>query len=359
MKKISLLLFLVFFLFLAGCQLSAQTKEPPSVQTSAETLIWPTQGWVTADPESVWLDSESLTEMLQIMKTPIGKDIHSIIVIRHGKIATEAYGTDYDQTKRHPIYSCTKSVVSTLVGIAIDEGLIDGVDVPLLSFFDYPDLANHDPRKEAITLENVLQMQAGLSWDEGFSAYEALYETNDWIKAMLDRPMVDDPGNVFHYCSGCSHLLTGILKSVTDEPLLDFAERQLFNPIGISPIDWEVDSSGIPIGGWGLSLTPREMAKLGYLYLHEGTWDGQQIVSEEWVHQSTVNIVPVGGPGGYGYQWWLYPVYDMFAAMGMGGQEIYVLPEQDMVVVFTADLEDTGVLFDLLENNILPAVKTE
>jgi CubicO group peptidase (beta-lactamase class C family) len=342
-----------------GCQLDVERTETLSSPAITENVTWPTDGWETVAPELVGLDPAALAEMLDWVDSPQGEGIHSILVIRYGKIAAEAYGAGYGQAVPHPVYSCTKSVTSMLVGIAIEEGLITGVDQPVLSYFSEDAFANQGPKKDAMTLEDVLTMRAGLAWQEGMPAYQALYRSQDWIQNMLDRPMVDQPGTIFDYCSGCSHLLTGVLENVTDGALLDYAQAKLFDQLGIEHVSWEVDASGIPIGGWGLSLTPREMAKLGYLYLHEGRWEGFQVVPSAWVARSTESIVPVGGPWGYGYQWWTFPIYNLFAARGMGGQEIYVLPEQDMVVVFTADLEDTGVLFDILENQILPAVQSE
>ncbi len=353
------LLLTVFASLLMGCQPDIETTEVPSPQGVTEGVSWPTDGWQTVDPELVGLDSAVLAEMLDWIDSTEGEGIHSVIVIRHGKIAAEVYFAGFDQESPHLIYSCTKSVTSMLVGIAIEEGLISGVDQPLVSFFTDYDFANQSQEKDVMTLEDVLTMRAGLSWDEGMPSYQALYYSKDWIQDMLDRPVVDKPGTVFDYCSGCSHLLTAVLEKVTEDSLRDYAQRKLFDPIGMVDVNWEVDRMGIPIGGWGLSLTPRDMARLGYLYLHEGRWGEVQVVPAAWVARSTESIVPVGGPWGYGYQWWTYPIYDIFAAMGMGGQEIYVLPEQDMVVVFTADLDDTGVLFDILENAILPAVKTD
>ena len=200
-------------------------------------------------------------------------------------------------------------------------------------------------------------MRSGLDWQEGDPAYRAMYQSPDWVKFVLDAPMASPPGSRFNYCSGCSHLLSAILQQTTGMHTRDFAEQYLFKPLGLSNVMWETDAAGIPIGGWGLQLTPRDMAKLGYLYLRHGQWDGQQIISARWVETATQKHTDTDGGLGYGYQWWTYPSLGAYAALGRYGQMIFVIPEADLVVVTTAELDGHTELFRLIEQYILPAVK--
>jgi CubicO group peptidase (beta-lactamase class C family) len=177
-------------------------------------------------------------------------------------------------------------------------------------------------------------------------------ETNDWVQYVLDRPMAAEPGSEFHYCSGCSHLLSAIIQETTGIETLAFAQTHLFDPIGITNVYWEPDVTGIANGGWGLEITPRDMAKFGYLYLNEGVWDGKQIIPAEWIKTSTQQSVALKEEMGYGYQWWIYPQLDIYAARGFNYQAIYVIPNLDLVIVFTAGIKDTteDVFFEFVED---------
>jgi CubicO group peptidase (beta-lactamase class C family) len=210
--------------------------------------------------------------------------------------------------------------------------------------------------KEDMILEDVLTMRTGLGWVEGMEAYRGLTSSGDAVSYVLNFNMVDSPGAEFNYCSGCSHLLSAIVQETTGMNTLDYANERLFDPLGISNVYWETDWSGIPIGGWGLELAARDMAKFGYLYLNNGFWDGQQVVPEDWVRVSTEAGREVEPGLDYCYQWWVFPDDNMYAAQGLGGQKIYVLPDLDMVVVFTADMQDTSLELDLVLEWIIPAV---
>jgi CubicO group peptidase (beta-lactamase class C family) len=186
---------------------------------------------------------------------------------------------------------------------------------------------------------------------------QALYTSNDWAGYMLDLPMATQPGTRFNYCSGCTHLLSTILQKKTGDAGT-FARKNLFEPLGISGYRWDTDNRSIPIGGWGLKLTPREMARLGYLFLHNGQWDGRQVVSSAWVQSATQKHSGTDGNLGYGYQWWIYDKYGAYAALGRYGQTIFVVPNLNMVIVTTALSEDNhDRIFGLIDNYIVPAAK--
>jgi CubicO group peptidase (beta-lactamase class C family) len=310
--------------------------------------------WWTSTPEDQGMDSARLAGMLEAVEAR-WLDLDSVLVIRNGAIVAEAYYPPYREDTKHELYSCTKSFCATLVGIAIDQGHIAGVDEPALSLLPGRTFEEVDARKEAMTLEDLLTMTSGLDWPEGDPIYRAMYQSPDWVRYVLGRPMVAAPGTAFNYNSGASHVLSAIVQQATGTPTLRYAQKHLFGPLGIDA-RWGVDSQGIAIGGWGLQLTPRDMARLGLLYLDEGVWEGQRIVSAEWVRAATSKHVETDGELGYGYQWWTYPTHGAYAALGRGGQMIFVWPQERIVVVFTAGDMDHQPQFDLIEEYILPAV---
>jgi len=277
----------------------------------------------------------------------------------------EKYFAPYGVTSPHELYSCTKSFVSALVGIAINKGLISDVQRPVVGFFPGEDFSGTDSAhtsaqqilyKQSITVENLLTMSSGLEWSENDETYRKMYMSYaDWVKFVLDAPMVAEPGRTFNYSSGGSHLLSAIVQKSAAMNTYDFARGNLFGPLGIKNPIWERDPSGIPIGGWGLHLVPRDMAKLGYLYLHGGEWEGKQVVPSLWVRESTRSHIHTDGNLQYGYQWWIDPSGSFFAGLGRFGQCIFVVPGLDLVAVFTAHIETNDPEIDLLRKYIIPA----
>jgi CubicO group peptidase (beta-lactamase class C family) len=303
------------------------------------------------------MDSSRLNQALDsIQQTRL--NLYSLLVIRNGYIVSENYFNGDQRDTCHDFYSCTKSFTATLIGIAIDQGLIAGIDRPVLEFFPGQTFENMDGRKQAMTLENLLTMTSGLDWNEGDAAYNQLYRSGDWVKVMLDLPMRAQPGAQFNYCSGCTHVLSAILQQKTGMRASQFARQNLFTPLGITKYRWDNDTQGIPIGGWGLQLTPREMARLGYLYLYHGKWEDKQIVSAGWVDFATQKQTATDGNLGYGLQWWTYPKYGAYTALGRYGQTLFVVPNLNLVIVTTAQFEGGhDPIYQLIENYIIPAVK--
>ncbi|TMQ00087.1 MAG: 6-aminohexanoate hydrolase [Verrucomicrobia bacterium] len=304
--------------------------------------------WTTALPEEVGLDSGPLFEMFDYVreqKVPV----HSVQIVRHGKLVLDAYFYPYNSAMRHDVASVTKSVTSTLIGLAIQKGFIRDVQQAVLSFFPDRPVANSDAKKQKLTLEHLLTMQAG--WDCGFEAKEArLFEMRrsaDWLQFMLDLPIVAEPGTRFAYCSGNSHVLSTILSQATGTNALAFARRELFEPLGIRDVAWPADSRG-NTHGWGdLQIHPRDMAKLGQLFLQRGRWGERQILSESWVQAATrAHVARTTNRDHYGYSWWVkgedFP--GMFEAVGRGGQRINVWPAKDLVLVFTGGEFEPGDL---------------
>jgi len=311
--------------------------------------------WQTSTPEQQGMLSERLAQLFAAVVQQ-DLDVHSILIIRHGAIVAEGYAHPYQQDTVHELFSVTKSFVSALVGIAIENGNVAGIDQRVLDLFPDRTFENSDERKQSMTVEHLLTMTTGLDWTEGPAIYGQISRSPDWVEFVLDRPMVSEPGREFNYCSGCIHVLSAILQATAGETTLDFAQTHLFEPLGISDVIWQVDAQGIANGGWGMQMRPRDMAKLGHLFLNGGEWEGDRVIPAGWVEDSTAAQVETGTELDYGYLWWSYPPLQAYVARGLGGQQILVMPEWDVVVVFTAQLDDDQGLFDLVQAFVEPAV---
>jgi len=358
-------------LLAAACAAASRSSAPASPSPRSSTPVpteTPIGNWQTSLPEEQGMDSGTLAGMLEyILKGKLS--VHSVLVLRHGKLVTEAYFYPYRAGTPHTIQSCTTSVMSALVGIAIAEQKIQSVNLPLLSFF--PDLspAGIDDRKRAITLENVLTMTSGLDWSEDElnisdprNPYLQMQQSPNWIQFVLDRPMADVPGESFDFNSGAVHLLSAVLDRTTGMGAQAFAESRLFEPLDFSAVEWTADNLGFPNGAAGLSMIPRDMAKFGQLFLDRGMWEGYRVIPAQWVDESTSEHVPplLAGGDGYGYQWWILPPLGAYAAIGRGGQYIIVVPDQDLVAVFTAEVGDDFTLIEQkLMKDILRAVRSD
>jgi CubicO group peptidase (beta-lactamase class C family) len=322
---------------------------------------WPTDGWRIATPEAAGIDPAKLDEMIEAVDSRgIGAD--SLMVIRHGYIVSDAYFAPYNPWENHIIYSCTKSVVSTLIGIAIDEGYIDAdLDQRALGLFPDRTARNPSAWKSDMTLRDLLMMSAGFDARDSYlydwEGLDGLHDANDAIQYMLDLEMAFEPGSRFEYTNGVSHLLSCIITEATGMSALEFAEEQLFEPLGITGAEWTADSQGHNWGYSSLYLIPHDMAKFGYLFLHGGEWDGEQVVPRGWVEEATAEQIPAGTLlDGYGYQWWTSND-GYYSAIGYKGQFIHVVPELDLIMVTTSREPDDFIrIQNLLEEFVIPSV---
>ena len=297
--------------------------------------------------------------------------MHSVIVIRKGYIVAEQYySEEYSKDSLHRIYSCTKSFTSAALGIAMDEGYLSSVDQKIVDFFPEYTLENPDPQKNEITIHDFLTMSAGLEWkeidypyDDDRNSYNLWMASDDHVKYVLDRPLAYPPGSQYDYNTGISHVLSAIIGKTTGTRTDEYVRDHIFEPLGISDYYWPRDNQGIPYGGTGLRLKPRDLAKFGYLYLKNGMWEGEQVVPEAWV---TASIQPYIQRRYitdyyYGYQWWIDPD-GSFSAVGYAGQWLFVVPEHDLVVVFNNNFDESEWLqvstpARMMEEYILPAVQ--
>jgi CubicO group peptidase (beta-lactamase class C family) len=343
------------------------TQEPAATESSStegdtalpeEEIYWPTEAWRVTAPEEQGMDAALLQQMLDAIDEQ-NLNIDSVVVVHNGYIVTEKYYSPYKQDTLHDTYSITKSVVSALIGIAIQAGYINSVDDPVLGFFPERIFENDNALKRSITLEHLLTMSSGLEWD-----FDEMVSSRDWVQYVLDQPMYIEPGTEFYYSNGNAHVLSAIIQDATGLNTRDFAQLYLFDPLGISDIRWQMDLNDIPKGGRGLAMKPRDMAKLGYLYLNQGRWNGRQIIPAEWIKATTERHIQVPEPLEpwdlyMGYLWWLHED-GPYAAHGMKGQFIYVIPESDLVVVFTSNVTDAKFAHPqlLIRDYIIPAVTT-
>lgn len=346
---------ITMILLFAGCaQPQPEAVLQPEAVSSSGAVQWPTRSWKTADPEQQGMNAQKLAE-IQAYIEQTGLNLHSLLIVRNGYIVSETYYNGSRQSTEHELYSVTKSFIATLVGMAVDEGKL-AVDQPVSDFLAVMDYANPSSSKQAMSVENLLTMTSGLDWVEADSSYRSMYMSRDWVRWVMDLPMSEEPGESFRYCSGCSHILSAILQQSVGMTAEEFAKKNLFAPLGIRDYSWEKDAQGISLGGWGLRLTARDMAKLGYLYLRNGEWDGEQIVSQDWIAAAGSKHVNTDGDLGYGYQWWTYTDYGAYTALGRYGQTIFVIPGMDLVIVTTAHLAAHDPIFDLIDQYIVPAV---
>ena len=300
---------------------------------------WPTKEWATSSPEEQGMSSERLARLVEFGGL---NNMDSLLVTRHGRIVLEATYAPFRAGLKHRINSATKAVISTLVAMAMRDGKLDSTDRKVVEFFADRTIANLDERKKAITIRHLLDMTSGLEWAEGldgFRSFFAMERSPDWQQFVLDQSMSTVPGTLFYYDSGNSHLLSAILTKVTGKSALDYARETLFGPLGINDVMWRGDPQGISGGGAGLYMHPRDMAKIGYLYLRGGVWEGKQILPASWIEGVRKADVDMREPWAkalrYGSQFWVMPDSDAYMAVGYDRQLIVVMPKLDIVAVMT------------------------
>lgn len=311
----------------------------------------------TAGPEQAGIDHDRLLKMTESIRSHPEFNVHAVLIERDGRLVYEQYFSGRDERRGQPLgvvtftpdtlhdlRSVTKSVVSALIGIAKNSGAIASLETPLLDYFpEYADLQVAERR--AITIRHALSMSAGLEWNEDLPYTDpkndetVMDRSPDPVRYVLGRPIVDAPGTVWKYNGGTTQVLGAILERATKQPLADYARDTLFTPLGIATFEW-IGSNGKPSPASGLRLRPRDLAKFGSLYLHNGQWNGRQVVPREWVQESTRRQLTFPGQqvGGYAYQWWhaCYAtpsgVIEVPTAVGNGMQRIFILRAQRTVV---------------------------
>lgn len=315
-------------------------------------------GWDVSSLAEMRIDPEKISGLVSHILDGSIPDIHSLLLVKDGNLVLEEYFHGYTRHQPHPVASVTKSITSILIGIAMDRQKINDTDQKMSTFFPADKTIGWDDRKKEIRLRDVLTMTAGLEWNDWQypdndprDSTVAMSRSDDWIQFVLDKAVVDPPGKHFAYNNGLSMLLGEVLRNTTGVDADRFAEVHLFGPLGISNWSWGKRPDGMTITAWGLSLRPRDMAKIGYMMLRKGKWNGRQVLSTEWVDASTKSHVQgnllLGS--GYGYQWWRGhadigdEAIETFYAAGKGGQYIFAFPALELIAVVTSKPDNDGM----------------
>ena len=369
----------------------------------AAPATFPGVEWPRTSPESVGLDAAPLAALdaeFAAGKVPL---VDSLLVLRCGAIVYERfYAHDYAKvfgkeahargplnpnmtgpynyfdpawhpyyhgTREHSLQSITKSVTATTIGIAIQRGDFKApLDTPVLHYFDVSRVKSVDERKRHMTLKHVLTMSTGLDWNEELPYNDPhnptapMEASNDWVQFVIDVPMANEPGSTFAYSSGATQLLAYIFKKETGQDIEAYARRYLFTPLGIYDYHWKRTPMHVVDTEGGLFLTNRDMARLGFLYLHGGAWNGKQLIAPAFLEQTLTPQIQATDGFKYGYQWWLYPYGSdkrlVWTARGFGGQQVLVFPEEEMIAVTTAwDILGEHPTFPLLFEKLRAAVR--
>jgi CubicO group peptidase (beta-lactamase class C family) len=315
--------------------------------------------WEPAAPEEQGLDSRLLLQMLQQIRDK-ELNLRSIIVVRNHRLVLECYVHPYTRDTLHNTKSASKSIISALTGIALREKKIEDLDRTVLSYFPQYITGQLDPRKHPITLRHLLTMSSGLKIGEQTQDTGTIFANPDPVKAIFEFPMAENPGERFNYLTPLALVMAVILKESSGKTLQELSDTYLFAPLGIINAPWKENPQGFYFTD--VALRPLDMARFGVLYLDKGEWEGKQVVPAEWIEASTKDRIKTGetsetlGRDSYGYFWWRNTSKNMFMALGWGGQQIYVMPGENMVIVTTAS--DFGAALQMVYHFIIPAVKT-
>jgi len=356
-------------LLLNGCAIPTQKTSPErTTQTSASTgylgkgkytgQYWPTKEWRKCKPETAGMNSEKLLQAIEYAATP-RFNTDGLIIIRKGHIVGEAYFGNFKINSKHVSHSMAKSFTSALVGIAIDKGLIKGIDERICQYYDEWDCNDEDDLRSRITIRHAMTLTTGLEWHEDWSKWDPA--TNDalkmgasgyFMKYMSERDGLYEPGQRFIYSTGDPMLLSRVIQETTGMTAFEYAKKNLFEPLNITEVRWDEDRDGYTSTAWGLYTTVRDYAKFGFLFLNKGHWEDRQVVSEQWVEKSTKTDPSVRMWRAYGYLWHVNLPYrlrwskspvpmdsippDGYMAEGVLGQNIFIIPSKDLVIVRVA-----------------------
>jgi CubicO group peptidase (beta-lactamase class C family) len=327
-----------------------------------------------------------LEEMTKAVKDGRYKGIHSILISKNNKTVYAGYFNGYTADSLHDSRSSFKSVTSLLLGIAIDKGLIKNVDQPVYTFFPEDTSFAADPRKRLMTIKDLLEMRSGFDCDEwtddGKDCESAMVQTKNWVKFALALPMKNEPGKIWNYTSCDPMIISGIIRKASGMSIMDFAAKYLFSPMEISHYRWTVDPAGQGMTGGSFYILPSDMLKIGRMVLNGGIWDGQRIISENWLKVSTTATIPIPDNWSfikfsrsktampqqtwYGYYWYNEVVktregeYPVVFASGNGGQYILIIKKLNLVAVFTQGNYESWTAkraFDILATYIIPAYR--
>ena len=317
--------------------------------------------WPTSTPENQGMNSQFIQQAF--LQGENYGFVDCILVIRNGYLVAEKYFNGYSKKNPHNVMSVSKSFLSAMTGIAIRDGYLNGTNEKILDFFPEYIYSDIDPRKYNITIRNLLMMRMGIDHDQNI--YNYVRNSSNWVKTTIELPLIYDPGTRFCYNTFQTHLLSAIITKTSGMSTMDFGKTFLFAKMNINCAEWWQDPQGYYFGGNSMHFTPRDMARLGYLYMNNGELNGLQIVPQEWVEASLTNFTNFNNSTwgdlekvNYGYLWWLGEIgsYKVFLAIGHGGQFVINFPEINMIVVTTSDWQLDWEIADQHERSVIGIV---
>lgn len=332
---------------------SCKTENKPPADAPKEVQPnWPTKGWTYADGPLALSFSKAIESF---------PGNYSLLVVQDGSIVFDHYQAPYAKDSLIHINSCTKTLIALLFGAVFETDFGQQENQPIPAFF--PEYAIEDPKMHDIQVRHLLSMNSGLRWEGGIDANDVIQmsETEDWARYVFARDIMEPPGTTFHYNSGGSQVVATLLHRQTPEGLLAYAQKQLFEPMGISNYEWDLTPKGIPKAGWGLHMKMEDLAKLGYLVVNKGQWGSDQLVPAAWITQMYANPIPANNTYDYGYQVWLPKALGTEVILFRGSYPpstkiVAVIPEFNAVMVYVGENYNTN---DLLREHIIPILRGE
>lgn len=371
MKKYLPFILLIHLVFLLACQTD-------NIGNTAFQYVPPiaiNDGIAVSTLEEEVVNESLIAQMMDDINNGVYGEFNALLLFVGDHLVLEEYFNEYTVNTKHKIFSVTKSLTSALVGIAIDHELLENDQQLIRQYLPQYEYIDWDEEKELININHLLTMTAGFSWDElstpftdpGNSHYQMLQQA-DWNDFVLGKTMVDMPGYQFVYNTGAVNLLAPVLEHMLGYELENFADSLFFNPLGIEDYNWIVSNKGYPATGGslgGIMMRPRDMAKFGMLYMNEGVWEDQQVVSEDWINQSLMPLVPLDNDEYYGLLWWIKPAHNndgekiyLHQAVGYAGQYIVFSLDMDFMIVITSyNPADFLTPYTIIEDYIIPAIQ--
>lgn len=352
--KLKIPTFLLFIFLISSC--SVKEKSQPEGALPRST------------PEVEGISSAAILNFINAAESAENNEFHGLVILRHGKVISEGWWDPYKPALKHKLYSLSKSFTSTAIGFAVQEGLLS-VEDQVISFFPdkVPEVVSEN--LASMKIKHLLSMSVGQVPIPGHPP-QSITETDDWVRSFLAYPVENKPGTVFYYNSAGTFMLSAIITKVTGERMLDYLKPRLFDPLQITDLDWEVSPNWIDTGGWGLRLKTQDLAKFGQFYLQRGVWNGKRLLSEDWIEEATtVKIIQhpdlpkeermkSDWEQGYCYKFWKSR-YNSYRGDGAFGQLLVIMPEQDVVVAITAEVNNMQKELNLVWDYLLPAFKDE
>ena len=358
MKRLNYLI-IIFLLMLCMCDRKTDITQPSNVSND----------WEVSTPQQQDFNSEALSNAFNVITQQ--DYINSVTIVRNGFLVADKYFNGYDQNDIYNYKGASINIISALIGIALENKIIDSLDQKIMEFFPEYNRLDLDPKIFDVTIKHLLTMKAG--FDSERNNYSQIYYSDNWIGSTISLPLLSDPGADFRFNIFCAHLLSGIITKASGMSTLDYAKKYLFEPLNISVQYWERDPQNNYFGGNNMYLKPSDMAKLGLLYLNNGMFEEKRIIPVDWIEKSTTNYTSFDNLSwdgihgiNFGYMLWTGTMnhYNLIFTIGYGGQYVFLFPNLDLIIIITANPDVNGghadwqelTIINIVANYILPSV---